>query len=259
MWRSRADPASTSGGDVTVTARSAEAETSGEARASRTPRRSLGIDAAGKHGWVGVLVDEDGFQAAQLGTLRGIIEWAEPVEAIGVDIPIGNVAGRSRRADLEARAFIGARSSSVFAAPPAEVLGASSYAEANEILAARSFPMLSRQAWALVPKINEAAMVAATDARVVEVHPEVCFCEMASACLTWSKKTWNGLLLRRRLLAEAGIVLPDVLPDAGRAAADDIVDAAAAAWSARRIATGTARSIPDPPEEFGGRKISIWC
>jgi predicted RNase H-like nuclease len=221
--------------------------------------RALGVDAAGKHGWVGVVLDGDGYQGARLGSLREIIDWAEPVDAIGVDIPIGHVAGGSRRADVEARRFIGPRASSVFAAPPVEVLGATSYAEANEVLASKGAPMLSRQAWALVPKIVEAATIAESDERVVEVHPEVSFCELAGECLAWSKKSWNGLLLRRRLLAEAGVVLPEVIPEVAGAVADDVVDAAVVAWSARRIATGTARSIPNPPEESRGRQVAIWC
>jgi predicted RNase H-like nuclease len=221
--------------------------------------RVLGVDAAGRHGWVGIVLDGDGYQGARLGSLREIVDWAEPVDAIGVDIPIGHVAVGSRRADVEARRRLGPRASSVFAAPPAEVLGAASYAEANEVLASMGAPMLSRQAWALVPKIVEAATIAESDERVAEVHPEVSFCELAGECLAWSKKSWNGLLLRRRLLAEAGVVLPEVIPEVAGAVADDIVDAAVVAWSARRIATGTARSIPNPPEESGGRQVAIWC
>lgn len=208
---------------------------------------------------MGVVIDREGFQQARLGTLRDIIAWAEPIEVIGVDIPIGHGTAAGRRADVAARAFVGARASSVFAAPAADVLGVASYHEANQILAGRGYPRLSRQAWALVPKMVEAAAIAETDDRVFEVHPEVSFCEMAGQCLVWSKKSWNGLALRRRLLAEAGVLLPDAIPAAGGASVDDIVDAAAAAWSARRIAAGTARSLPDPPEEAGGRRVAIWC
>ena len=102
-------------------------------------------------------------------------------------------------------------------------------------------------------------VLAAADDRVFEVHPEVSFCGLAGEWLGWSKKSWNGLLLRRRLLADAGIVLPDAIPDLAAAVADDIVDAAVVAWSARRIASGEARALPDPPEEFGGRRVAIWC
>lgn len=221
--------------------------------------RALGVDAAGTHGWVGVVVDAGGFVAARRGTLPEIVRGAEPVDVIGVDIPIGSVPRARRRADVDARRFIGPRGASVFAVPPADVLEAATYAAANEMLVARGSPKLSRQAWALVPRIRETATVAATDPRVFEVHPEASFRELAGEHLPWSKKSWNGLLLRRRLLAAAGIALPDELPDIAGAPADDVVDAAVVAWSARRIAAGTARTFPDPPEQAGGRQVAIWC
>ncbi len=84
------------------------------------------------------------------------------------------------------------------------------------------------------------------------------FRALAGETLRWSKKSWNGIHLRRRLLAEAGIVLPDVITEVDGAVADDIVDAAASAWSARRIANGSARSFPDPREESNGRRVAIW-
>jgi predicted RNase H-like nuclease len=104
----------------------------------------------------------------------------------------------------------------------------------------------------------ETAAVAALDPRVVEIHPEVSFRALAGEHLRWSKKSWNGLLLRRRLLAEADIVLPDVIAEVQGAVADDVVDAAVVAWSARRIAAGTASSLPDPPEDSDGRAVAIW-
>lgn len=239
-------------------ASSSDEATTGRSGSGSRTGRVVGIDAAGKYGWVGVVLHAEGFEGARLGTLREIIDWAEPVDAIGVDIPIGHVVGGRRRADVDARGFVGARASSVFAAPPAEVLGVASYSEANEMLTATGVPMLSRQAWALVPKIVEAAIIADVDPRVFEVHPEVSFCELAGECLAWSKKSWNGLLLRRRLLAGAAIELPAVIPEIAGVVADDVVDAAVVAWSARRIAIGAARALPDPPEESGGRLVAIW-
>ncbi|MFI6764988.1 DUF429 domain-containing protein [Streptomyces sp. NPDC050355] len=53
--------------------------------------------------------------------------------------------------------------------------------------------------------------------------------------------------------------LPDDLGDAGRTPPDDVLDAAAAAWTAHRIACGRARSVPNPPErDAGGRPVAIW-
>jgi predicted RNase H-like nuclease len=39
---------------------------------------------------------------------------------------------------------------------------------------------------------------------------------------------------------------------------DDVLDAAAAAWTANRIATGQAMTLPDPPELSDGLRICIW-
>ena len=39
-------------------------------------------------------------------------------------------------------------------------------------------------------------------------------------------------------------MVPDDLGPAGLAGADDVLDAAAGAWTARRVAAGTARSFP---------------
>jgi predicted RNase H-like nuclease len=104
----------------------------------------------------------------------------------------------------------------------------------------------------------EAAELAAVDDRVHEVHPEVSFCALTGSHLPWSKKSWNGLALRRRLLAEAGIHLPDEIPEIAGVAADDLLDAAVVAWSAARIASGEARTLPDPPETSAGASVAIW-
>ncbi|MGH8875663.1 MAG: DUF429 domain-containing protein, partial [Acidimicrobiia bacterium] len=52
---------------------------------------------------------------------------------------------------------------------------------------------------------------------------------------------------RRRLLATAGIHLPDHLGSAGVAPPADLHDAAVVAWSADRCARGTAHTLPDDP------------
>jgi len=71
------------------------------------------------------------------------------------------------------------------------------------------------------------------------------------------KRTWNGLMERRRVLAGAGIEVPAALP-AGTAAADDVLDAAAVAWTAARKARGEARTLPDDPPWHDGRPVAIW-
>ena len=70
--------------------------------------------------------------------------------------------------------------------------------------------------------------------------------------------------MRRAALAEQGILVPEGIRPGGRlAAADDVLDAAAVAWTARRIAAGTARSFPDPPVTLRGdgpdRVQAVWA
>jgi predicted RNase H-like nuclease len=57
-----------------------------------------------------------------------------------------------------------------------------------------------------------------------------------------------------------GIGVPaDIGPAGLRAAVDDVLDATVAAWSAKRIASGIARSLPDPPErDAEGQPVAIW-
>ena len=146
----------------------------------------------------------------------------------------------------------------MFAAPPAEALARSSYHDANAALEALGEPKMSRQTWALLPKIIEAQSCTG-DERIVEVHPEVSFRALAGEPVQWSKKTWNGQTTRRQLLANAGIVLPDELANAGGVPVDDVLDAAAAAWTARRYAAGEAEAVSDHVEiDSSGRRIAIW-
>lgn len=92
---------------------------------------------------------------------------------------------------------------------------------------------------------------------MVEVHPEVSFAALAGRPLGHSKRSWNGQMERRRLLASAGIQLPDELT-AGQATADDVLDAAIAAWSAARKERGAAATLPDDPPVQDGRPVAIW-
>lgn len=217
--------------------------------------RAIGLDVAGRLGWVGVVIDGKGFVAASTGTLSDVLAWAEPVAAVGVDIPLGGSG--TRACDVEARRFVGPRSSSVFSAPALDAVAAT-YQATNAALTEAGRPRLSRQAWALLPRMREAAEVAASDRRLVEIHPEVSFRAMAGAPVDWPKKSWNGLALRRRLLCAHGVVVPEHLPEVGNVAGDDLLDAAAVAWSARRRAVGEASSLPALPERHNGRDVAIW-
>lgn len=80
-----------------------------------------------------------------------------------------------------------------------------------------------------------------------EGHPEASFRALAGSPLRYAKRTWNGQMLRRQLLATAGIQLSDDLLEAGLVPPDDVLDAAAMAWTARRVAAGISETLPADP------------
>jgi predicted RNase H-like nuclease len=207
--------------------------------------RVAGVDGT-RGGWVAVVLEEGRF--AEDHVLR-------PVEAdfgelgdcpvIAVDIPIGF---GPRRADAAARKLLAGAASTVFATPTREILE-------------RPFgPGLgvSAQAHALGARILYVTELARSDPRIREVHPEMSFQAMnGGRPLRHRKKSAGGAFERLQLLRRHGIDL-DRLADAASAPLDDVLDAGAAAWSAHRIATGRAESLPDPPEAIAGRPVAIW-
>jgi len=146
---------------------------------------------------------------------------------------------------VAARAFVGPMlAGSVFPAPPIEVFGAATYAEARLRAKAAIRQGISSQTFALQKRVLEAQLVLG-DPRVHEAHPEVTFAAMAGAPLRTRKKTWAGHQLRRGLLADADVVIPDDLGEANVVPTDDVLDAAAVAWTSDRIARGVARRVPE--------------
>ncbi|MEU6574220.1 DUF429 domain-containing protein [Streptomyces sp. NPDC046805] len=220
----------------------------------------LGVDACGKQGWAGIRLT-DGAYAGSLVDVRldALVERAAGVQAVAVDMPLGLVETGWRAADLAARALLGARRGSVFLIGPRPVWQEPDHAAAADRCQELTGHRLSRQAWTLAPKLLEARACWLADERIHEVHSEVSFRALAGGVSpTHAKKTWRGQILRRALLAEAGLVLPDELGEADRVPADDVLDAAAAAWSAQRIALGTSGRIPEVPElDADGRVVEI--
>ncbi|HEY2946796.1 MAG TPA: DUF429 domain-containing protein [Micromonosporaceae bacterium] len=219
--------------------------------------RVLGVDAC-RSGWVAVELADGAYAGARFAaTLAELTDGAHAV--IGVDMPLGLLAGGWREADRLAAERVGPRRSSIFRVPPRPVWDIEAYAEANALCRSLTGAGLSRQAFGLRRKLWEANELWDADDRLHEVHPEVSFRELAGAPVAYPKTTWNGVAMRGTLLARGGVCLPDDLAAAGLAAPDDVLDAAAVAWSAHRIATGAARSLPDPPQrDDGGRAVAIW-
>lgn len=198
-------------------------------------------------------------------------------EIIAVDMPIGLaeiVGSGGRQADVEARANLGKRKSSVFAMPSREAVYETDYVRACETAARTSNPsrMISKQAFNIFPKICEidAQMTPGLQERVREVHPEVGFWALnGEKPLDLPKKMkaspgQPGLAYRRALLTAAGYDAALLAGRGGYSAAevgrDDLLDAAVCSWSAARIARGEGRRFPaEPGIDAKGLRMEIWC
>lgn len=228
----------------------------------------LGIDACPR-AWVGI-----GWQGGEQlwayvgSTVAEVVAECladGPLAVVGVDIPIGLPRAGVRRADEDARSVVGAQWRSVFSTPVRAVVQAPDYETACRISKKESGGAPSKQSFGMSKRILEVEAwldeVPTGPQRppVYEVHPEVTFAQMSGRLLLHGKRTWAGAEQRRMLLAREGLFLAGTLGAAGgRAGVDDVVDAAAAAWTAARIATRDAYPIPDPPEPLDGVPAAIW-
>jgi predicted RNase H-like nuclease len=204
-------------------------------------------------GWVYVVAQARGNGRLTLEDVGVVADFAALLRqtracaALAVDIPIGLSADGRREADFEARRRIGPRRSSVFPAPARLLLSAGSYADANALSRSALGKGLSAQAYAITAKIREADQEVTPDLqdRVVESHPEVSFWALAGdEPLSYWKRKPEGQAERLRLLESAyGESIRDVAPPKG-AARDDLYDACVLAWTASRLAAGTAVRLP---------------
>jgi predicted RNase H-like nuclease len=213
----------------------------------------LGADGCRGGAWVLAMLDSEGDLSWHWADdTKALLALADEytAAAIALDVPIGLPAGSGGRAcDRLAAKRLGARRSSVFPAPPREVLACRDYAGARVVA-----PWLSAQAFGLVPRILEVdeALRDFPDAhdRVVECHPEAAFAAMAADRFPLAtKKSAAGALKRLGLIGELVGGMPSDVPPG--ATLDDALDAAACALVAHRWARGEADVLGDEVDETG--------
>lgn len=190
-----------------------------------------------------------------------ILATHQRAKFIAVDIPIGlRDDGLQRLCDVEARRLLAPkRSSCVFPAPSRQILNATNYREACEKSLNWFGGKVSRQSYAIYPKIAEVdrLMTPKIQEKIFEVHPEICFWRINEGrALLTSKKTREGYEKRRTLLNSIlRVELPDslnwlsVLPHRPAGAnRDDLLDSAVAAYVAELKYQGLRRVLPAFPE-----------
>jgi predicted RNase H-like nuclease len=210
---------------------------------------AVGVDGA-RGGWIAAGLFADGRTDVQFfPSLERIAEWRGDGGApMAVDVPIGLMPlGGSRPCDFECRKQLPGRGSSVFP-PPARFLveqfrtGHVTPKQLRDAIFARAtaegpgvVPGLSVQSCGIFDKVWEADRFARHARSVFEVHPELCFQRMGGTSLA-SKKTAQGVLERLALVRAQFPDAEDRMREADHGVMDDLLDAYAALWTARRIA-----------------------
>ena len=218
----------------------------------------LGVD--GWRGrWVGALLDGRSVRLLDLADVPAV-HAVPDVEVVGIDMPIGLSDDGVRACDVQARRRLGRAGSSVFPTPVRAVLATDDYAEARALSRAATDPprapcALSFQLVKAIRSLDDALGDPPAD-HVVEVHPELAFRALDPE-LRDAKVTARGMARRLAALRAVMDVDAALLAAPPRVPAVDALDACAAAWSARRIAEGTAECVGDGATDARGRPMRI--
>jgi predicted RNase H-like nuclease len=220
----------------------------------------LGVD-GWRGAWVGALLDGRSVQLLALPDVAAVLAVPQAT-VVAIDMPIGLSEDGVRTCDVAARDLLrrtGA-ASSVFPSPVRAVLGARDYAHARELSRAATGGQRapSAQTYQLVAAIRalDEALDDVPPDRVVEVHPELAFrCGLGG--VTDRKGTARGTVQRLRALRAVMDVEEALAGAPAGVPVVDALDACAAAWSARRLAEGTAECVGDGSRDRRGRPMRI--
>jgi predicted RNase H-like nuclease len=237
----------------------------------------LGVDGCAGSWAVAVGADRPDARAPELhlvGTPEDVLALARAAGAsvVCLDLPLGLAPSGPRAADALARARLrgpGGSASRVFGTPPRPLVEAAEHLDhAGVVALAEPGARPSAQAYALLAHVRAwdrtaRALAAAGDGpRLVEAHPEVSLAAAAGRVLA-RKRSARGV--GERLAVLGGVLgcgtdaLVAALAQAPPGVApDDALDAAALVWTARRVAAGTAETLPaDPPRDDAGLLMAV--
>ena len=203
-----------------------------------------GLDGA-RGGWILAGFDYNRKSAAEVYFCQSLEQVGSITksEYVSIDMPIGLAKATQPRREWEAWArgiLKGRLSSRVFTPPIQEVLSCETYHEANALSKELCGLGVSKQAWNIAPKIRELASWLAEHPSYPQLwrerHPEIAFARLnLGAPVVASKRTAEGLAIRLKILARAGIDAANLWKvlqsqeGSGLFAKDDVLDALALA------------------------------
>ena len=217
----------------------------------------IGIDGC-KRGWFSVWQNpDDSIQSSIFSTLNHLKDFFndEAHLIIGIDMPVVLSDFIPREADQLARKLLSKKASSVFTAPTPEMLEQPNYERASYVSKRLFGKSMSLQSWYLFPKIKDVQTII-HDAHInlYEIHPELSFRAMnQEEVILESKKSKEGFeirsaLLRRHFESFDFESIRNLYPRKD-VMDNDILDAMAVLWSARRIKANEASFLPKIPEK----------
>ncbi|GAB5410821.1 MAG: DUF429 domain-containing protein [Balneolaceae bacterium] len=218
--------------------------------------KTAGIDGC-KLGWILISFD-DGEEKYQIiesnDELKGIFE---SYDRVFIDMPIGlEDEEYTRECDALLRKELGGEySSSVFNPPIRPALEAPSYVEANMISYEWTEKKLSLQSWNITPKIKALdellRMNPEFKEKILESHPELLFQKLNGGMIFQKKNLKKGVRHRLELIKEEEPSADDFFRDIkeewrrSEVGEDDIVDAMALAYYAKRSEEKGIKTIPE--------------
>jgi len=232
-------------------------------------RMFAGIDGC-RSGWLVIVLGGREFWRWRLcADFAGAAGLASGTVLTLADVPIGlkDEGPEERSCDREARRLLGRpRMSAVYRIPPRPVVYSKSYGEACSMSEAMTGGKISVQTWNILPKIREADSVFGRNPRlqrrIRETHPELCFLGFTGHPMSHSKKSAEGVEERlcalQKVCPPAEEIFTSVVNSVPRlkALADDILDALAAACSAR-LAVEHARILGTGERDSRGLRMEI--
>ena len=219
---------------------------------------AAGIDGC-KNGWVVVWEQNDTTSVQCMQNLHTVLE--QKPEIVVIDIPIGLLDCGTRAADICARQFLKHRSCCVFTAPIRPILACKTYDFATQCRRRVEGKSMTKQAWAIVSKIREVDALLTTNLQqsIKEGHPEVTFAVMNGGEPPPSKHSTSGHQARLALLR---VQFPeiDLTLEQHKRFREDIIDAYAMLWTARRIKNKEAATFPEEQAiDVRGLNMQIWA
>lgn len=226
-----------------------------------------GVDGC-RAGWLCVRNHDGVIDGEVFASFKQLLRLLTDTSVIAVDIPIGLPTSGERACDRMARQELGTpRSSSVFPAPIWAVIDETDYTVACAKHRDTDGRALSRQAFAILPKIVEVNRLMLNEAglqeRVREIHPELCFAVWnGGRSMQHRKSDPAGRVERQRLIdREWPGSRSTVARNLSRSGwqPDDLNDAFAALWTAGRIASSTAKVFGSQVQDQYGLRMEMWA